>query len=351
MSFLVACAFVACIAQNSSERVEVQVDRRIELMTLLARLAGFQEFSQRNSASPYSQEVDERFADLAAHPAVETLRRLRQERGVGFDAIPAFAVHLNEDWEARIPYAERPERLDERWSTEEAEAFLGLLLDFVIESGVEDFFDEQAAYYERVEARLRDGLKDDRSLDWFDEFFGAKPTARYVAIPGLLCGGGNFGVGVRFPDERPEEILPVFGCSQFDDEGLPVFSGFQELFAHELCHSYTNQVVDQFAEQLRPAAEQIYPRVAERMRRQAYGNWRTMMYESVVRACVVRCLAATQGPEAAEQREEVEIANGFLWISELSALLGQYEAERDRWPTFVEFFPQVVTLFEGVAAE
>ena len=36
------------------------------------------------------------------------------------------------------------------------------------------------------------------------------------------------------------------------------------------------------------------PAVAAQMKKQAYGNWKTMLYESLVRASVVRYMAAVE---------------------------------------------------------
>jgi hypothetical protein len=137
----------------------------------------------------------------------------------------------------------------------------------------------------------------------------------------LLNGGGCYGVGVRYADGR-EEICPVIGAGRFDAEGLPVFSEEVEpTLVHELCHTYTNPLVDQCAGQLESAGQRLYALCADTMRAQAYGEWKTLMYESLVRACVVRYLRATAGADAAQKRIQYERGRGFEWVEGLSALL------------------------------
>jgi len=87
------------------------------------------------------------------------------------------------------------------------------------------------------------------------------------------------------------------------------------------------------------------------MERMAYGNWQTMMRESLVRACVVRYLTKIDGENAAKKQIESEIRNGFFWMQELSDLLIQYEQQRDKYPTLEAFFPKVVDFYNNYDAD
>ncbi len=72
---------LAC-AQESKARIEVGVDARVELMSLIFRLAGNREYNQPNSASSYAREISAHFGRFADHPVVEYARALRRKRGV-----------------------------------------------------------------------------------------------------------------------------------------------------------------------------------------------------------------------------------------------------------------------------
>jgi hypothetical protein len=131
----------------------------------------------------------------------------------------------------------------------------------------------------------------------------------------------------------------LFGTPQFDRSMLPTI-------VHEFCHSYANPLVDRHAAALQAAGESIFSRVKARMRQMAYGNWRTMMYESLVRACVIRYMAA-ESPPAAEKEALSDQGRGFLWIKGLADLLGQYESDRKTYPTLESFFPRIVEFFDS----
>ena len=103
--------------------------------------------------------------------------------------------------------------------------------------------------------------------------------------------------------------------------------------------------VDKHAEALRSAGEKLFPGVRAKMEKMAYGNWRTMLYESLVRACVIRYQAAHM-PGAVTAAIRLEQERGFLWMAELVALLEEYESNRTTYPTLDSFAPRIIESFE-----
>mgnify|MGYP002382325540 CR=1 FL=1 len=170
------------------------------------------------------------------------------------------------------------------------------------------------------------------------------------------------GVGVRFPDQphggadgskpttTPEEIRPVLGCYRWDSEGLPIYdAGNIGTFVHELCHSYTNAIVDQHLDALAEGGNRLFPLVARRMSRMAYSTWQTVVYESFVRASVIRYLADVQGAAAAATESATQAKEGFTWVPDLAELLKTYAAARDRYPTLGNFIPEIAEFFRTKA--
>lgn len=336
----------------------VEVDPEVELVSLVARFAGFREYAMTNSRSPYSEAIEAHFAPLREHAAVVRLRELRASNGVGYDAIASLGVHLGPlpELAERVPFdAVAPEgappfegRLDARWGGAQAREFVALLRDFAREGKAQEFFAGRAEYFREVEARLAARLSQSAALPWFDSFFGVRAGATYRAIPGLLCGGGNFGIGVRFADGSPEEISPIFGCSSFDTDGFPVFGEhYLPLFVHELCHSYTNPIVDRHFTALEPVGERLYTARAHAMRTMAYPSGRIVLYETLVRASVVRCLTDTEGAKAGAEQAAAERKEQFTWVPAVAAALAEYTADRERFPTLDAFVPRIVEVLQA----
>jgi hypothetical protein len=81
-----------------------------------------------------------------------------------------------------------------------------------------------------------------------------------------------------------------------------------------------------------------------------YRSWLISMYESMIRAAVIRYQMehATTNIEVKEAITE-ENRLGFIWIEDLVALLGVYENNRKQYPTFSSFFPHIKSYFKDLA--
>ena len=332
--------------------VRVTVDPRVELLSVIFRLAGNSEYSQGRVAS-YTNDVEKQFGEFRDHPAVELAAKLRRTRGVSYDACMSMAVHLTDAYtlEEKVPFEPWPNDLDGRWPPEGARQFLELARRFVKDSSFKEFIEAHQPLYRTTESRMEAVLKEHAHLEWFGEFFGERPQADFTVALGLLNGGCCYGPRCRTVDGR-EQLYCILGVWKTDAEGLPQFDGdMLGTVVHEFCHSYTNAIVDRYAAELKSAGEKILPHVESAMRRQGYGNWKTMMYESMVRASVVRYTYKHAGPAAARRAIENEKKRQFLWIGELSGLLAEYETHRDQYATLDAFFPKVVTFFDRYADE
>ena len=104
---VVAAMITSAAGAAAGSRIEVVVDPRVELMSLIFRLAGNPEYNQANSASPYADDIETHFGQFRSHEVVKTARRLRRQRGVSYDAVMSMAVHLQDTTTLalRIPLA------------------------------------------------------------------------------------------------------------------------------------------------------------------------------------------------------------------------------------------------------
>lgn len=337
--------------QPDGPAVRVTVDPRVELMSIIFRLAGNPEYGGGRVES-YVDDVEDHFGEFRNHAVVELARRLRGSRGVSYDAVMSMAVHLSDAYEVgeKVPFEPHPKSLDKRWTVADARKFLDLARQFAKDARFEEFIEKHRPIFETAESRMTAVLQEHGHLKWFDEFFGSRPGARFTLALGMLNGGQCYGPHCNASDGT-QELYCVLGVWLTDDGGLPRFdSDVLETVVHEFCHSYTNPIVDRHEDELRFAGEKIFPHVARAMRRQAYGSWKTLIYESLVRACTVRYTLACEGEAAAKAVIRAQERRQFAWIRELSDLLGEYEADRDRYPTLEAFSGRIVTFFDAYAA-
>lgn len=337
--------------RQSPHDLTVAIDPRIELTSIIFRLAGHPEYNQGRVAS-YIADIEEQFGPHRDHPVIKLAQKLKRDRGVSYDACMSFAIHITDatGFEERVPFDAPNLALDRRWEVASARKFLAEMKDFAKTTDFAGFVTDHQALYETTESRMRAMLAESADLDWFERFFGVAPTAPFTVAIGLVNGGSSYGPKFIAPDGS-EHLYAIIGAWVTDDEGLPVFNqGFLGTVVHEFSHSFANPLIDAHLDELQDAGEAIYPAVAAEMRRQAYGDWRTMFRESLVRASTVRYILDHDGEEAARReiaRQENE--RSFLWTGDLVKILDEYDANRDEYPRLESFMPRVIEFFDEYA--
>ncbi|CCH51907.1 hypothetical protein BN8_00865 [Fibrisoma limi BUZ 3] len=342
---LSSCLFAQPVKLNP------QVDRRVELLSIVFRLAGNDEYNGHQFGA-YVNDIHRHFDAHKNHPAVAMARQLAQDNGVGYDAVMSMAIHLEQPPSLKPIMAFSKAQLDKRWGATNAESFAKLLQRFYQDARCQAFFDQHEAMYQTAITRFGQVL-DKVDQSWYKQYYGTVPAGKFNVVIGVGNGGGNFGPKVIHADGQ-EEIYAIMGTWAVDSLNNPTYeaSSVLPIIIHEFNHSFVNSLIDAHEDALESSGNAIFPQVADQMRRQAYGNWKTMYYESLVRASVVRYLAR-HDPEGQTVWRQVraEEANGFIWTQSLTDLLEEYEKSRDQFPTLASFMPRIVEFFDKTAAD
>ena len=98
-SLPIIAAYLALSASEPASRpagLQATVDARVELMSIIFRLAGNPEYNLPASKSPYATEVDEYFGKFKEHPAVVMARRLKTTRNISYDVPMSLTLCLSD---------------------------------------------------------------------------------------------------------------------------------------------------------------------------------------------------------------------------------------------------------------
>lgn len=343
-----AVAVYAMAARMNAQALEAGTDQRVELLSIIFRLAGSPEYS-RGAIPGYEAAIDAHFQQFREHEAVRLARELRRKDGVSYDAVMSLAVHVTniETLAERVPLDRRGILLDARWHGE-ARRFLEAARWFVAETRYLEFVQSQKPLYETADRRLKGFTESALDQAWFGRFFGAQAGARFIVVPGLVNGNSNYGAKFRGADGG-EEIYAILGVWSVDSTGAPVFGPMmRDVLVHEFVHSHTNPLIDAHGRELAAAAAKIFGTVAEAMRAQAYGEPRVVLYESLVRGCVARYILAHGSEAAARRAIQADMQDSFFWAPEVYDLLGEYERDRAAYPTLEAFMPKLIDYFKGL---
>ena len=331
--------------------IRVQVDSRVELMSIIFRLAGNPEYNKAKLDS-YTNDVEKQFGKFRSHSAVKLARQLRQQRGVSYDACMNMAVHITDtqNCQERISFEPRPDSLETRWTPVSARQFLAATRQFVKDSNFNDFFAAHTSLYQTAQSRMEDFLKKNAHMEWFDEYFGARPEANFIIYLGLLNGPSNYGANFR-TDDGKEELYCILGAWKADEKGLPVFdNSMMDTIVHEFCHSYVNQITDKYKTELNKYSKLFTP-IADRMKEQAYGTWETCVREHIVRALTARYESLKVSQSAGDKAMKYEKQRSFFYVPALCDSLKNYEKSRDKYTTFAMYYPELVKVFDGLSKQ
>ena len=303
-------------------RTTVKVDRRVELMSFVCALAGFKEYTL-GQANPYRTAFVNHFRPYVQHAAVQRAKKLRAEKGIGYDAPMILAVHLDDKLQL-VNAAELPQ-LDKRWEGVDAEAYAADLRAFAADSKLDEFLAAHADHYKKIEGALRAAADAEKASVWYDALFGARDKARFTVIPGPMTGTYNFSVSAT----RPDGTLDLYQILAVDTPtGLPVVNDdLVFLLVHETGHSYVNPVLAQHEAALAAPAQKLFAKVEPQMKQQAYPKWPIFLAEQVVRAATYAYFVDKKGGDAAAKLLEQERARGFLWTAEVADLLRKHKRD------------------------
>jgi Domain of unknown function (DUF4932) len=332
--------------------VGIQIDRRVELLSIVSRLAQLQEFAQAPTTS-YTAAIDAHFARYSAHPLIKHIRvkyggKRPDGDQIGSWEVLSLAMHLSEPPQL-VPLVlssatETPQEWDDR--TLLKENLLALLRQFYIDTRCEQFFESQAAYYASVlEAQAPSIVGVD--YDWLMRFVSLPVTESYRAVLSVL-GVGDFSyIRVNYGSNR-RDTYTILSSTSIANQ----FEKISRANLHETMHAFTNQLVDRHMSELYPAGKTLLANsvVASRVKGTFFNNVPYLLYESLVRAGTVkyvtdkRVFAGTRSQEIEGQEKA-----GFLWIRGLIEQMDYYDSNRVKYQNLDEFMPVIVEFLSGAA--
>jgi hypothetical protein len=168
---------------------------------------------------------------------------------------------------------------------------------FARDAAFGDFLARHHGFYDSLVADAKARLTG-IDVGMLERYFGETRRGYTIVLSPLLHHGG-FGVRVRMADGGTE-VYSIAGSHGVSD-GRPTFGtavDFRYLVWHEFGHAFVNPLVDLFAERVE-RTDALFPGLREHMRQQGYDEWRSVVYEHLVRASTVRFAFRELGEEGA----------------------------------------------------
>lgn len=344
LALLIACLFA------KAQSIIPQVNENVELMSILSRMAGFPEYNM-DMAGQYIKDMDNYFKDNTEHQAVHYMKELRNKYGISYDAVMSMAVHLDNRNGTLSLIEEDIPTLEKRWKNVDKDEFLSYLNNFYKDTKFNEFFRSHKDLYEKGLKSYQDNVINHFDIDWYSDFYGNEPQETFSVIIGFCNGGGNYGVNRQITGKM-KEVFAIVGY-YVDKKETPMYSKeYLPTLIHEFNHSFINHYLDEnkypiYVKQLEPAATNLFISSHWSMSKQAYGNWKTMINESLVRAAVI-CYMLDNEYEPKEIRNVLleQVQRNFRWMPELVSLLRKYEKKQSKYGNFEKFYPNIIKFFK-----
>lgn len=336
------------VSEETASPITVTVDPRMELLAAVQYLAGYRErFRLLTSLDfPYRKELEETFSPFKSHPAVSLFGEMA-EAGFTYDAPPTLMLHLSAPPELTVKVPLTEYILRRAGGKAKAEKFIALLRDFARISEFSSFFSSHQAFYKSLTDEVEKTFEEINLVGALEDYYGWKQRSYTIILVPMFS--GNYGPRVAHADGTVDiyNIISPVGMIK----GHPWFGGassFRHLAWHEFGHSFVNPFGEKYREELEKYVSLFEP-IKATMRAHAYGDWVTTVNEHIVRAITTRLTFIHFGPEQGERAVEKERQGGFFYVGPLCEKLEVYEKNRSTYPTFSDFYPHLIKVFEELS--
>ena len=131
-----------------------KVDKRIELLSIVFRLAGNMEYNDEIFRS-YTSDIHKHFDKYKDHELIRFAQEIRDKNWIGFDAVMKMAIYLEQPPTLNSIVLFTSDIPDRRWGRGNANKFLKMLQQFYIDAKCDDFFNAHKDLYRISEERYK----------------------------------------------------------------------------------------------------------------------------------------------------------------------------------------------------
>ncbi|MBP1631465.1 MAG: hypothetical protein H6Q15_2358 [Bacteroidetes bacterium] len=333
----------------SFANLNAKVDERFELTSIIFRLANANEFVNNNVPN-YVQDIDNYFKSYKNDTLIKFVKRIREDRGIGYDAVSNITGHLliTKNTVCISPKVNIHNLcvIDDRWNLNNINTFVKLLNKFYKKTGFHNFYVKHNSLYEKTQSNFNVIFNQIES-NWFQSFFG-KSLPNQDIIVNLCNGSSNYSLTVQ-NNNNTNTYGIIIGCVKVDKNRIPIFDeSIIPTIIHEICHQYTVPLIKSNIKDFLTSANAIFPFIEDKMRLFAYGDPETLIYENINRLCVNAYFK--EYPNFFEQyyiKNDEDV--GFIWMDDMVTSLDNFYNNREVFKSFSDYLPQLSCFMKYVS--
>jgi hypothetical protein len=198
-------------------------------------------------------------------------------------------------------------------------------------------------YLQDLLERSTAGFDPEPVIRWLHAYFAPSDAQYALAFAPAMFPSGGYGASAIDPDGTPvvwEVVLASATSTQAPE--FPSALSLEVLSMHEWGHSFVNPAFESQVALVLPLAPLYEPR-REILARHGYANFGIFLVEQVLRAAVDRGILAKYQSDLGNVKRDEDA--GFYLTEFTMQQLGEYEQNREQYPTFSAYLPVLLTTY------
>lgn len=320
-------------AETETEQTEVTYSKNIELFGIVGNLTPLWEETKPNF--PFAVQVREEFMPFREHSGVKYAEKLIKKRGRR--SLGLYAFYLSDIPEAKFEYPSLP-----FFAKLMIKRSIPKIRDFYYTSNFEQFWLENAGYYDKLKSSIEEKIKDIDIPSLFGDYFGQKMD-RHILIFTPQMARFKMGQFVKSKDET--KVYAVFGPREKEMSG-DYFIRAQDLLInivfYEFSRLYTSDILEK-QEKLVNRFDQIHKKFKKKVRNKELRSWPRFFFDNLFRAVQSRLVLQTFDEKMSLSVLEKSSRGDFMLVPLLYELCSEYEKNRKAYKDFASFIPDLLT--------
>lgn len=341
---------------NISENVKVEVDPRIELLTIIQYLADYELITPFNL--DYKKDVDEFFKEYKNHKAVTQFKEL-SKRGfvaggpvnyiLNCTSLPELEVSEN------ISYSQKELIV----GVEDINGFRESMKSFYNETNFKEFYSQhKELYQEMLTSYTKDNNLIELYIDSLENYTGKNQKSYNIILSPLIHEGGfspslneendKYDTYILLGSTIPPEIYKKFDndyekAKKFSDTAS-AFKLREMLMIHEFTHTHLRSMEEEPYLHTINNKEPKNQEYLNDFSKVGYNTWDSIVNEYFVRSITARILFLEDEKEEYKRALNNDKKSGFTHIESLIEKLKEYENNRDKYKQIEDFYPELLNI-------
>ncbi len=324
--------------------VNIIVDKRTELLGIIMFISNYHNIWKdsgqfENCANRFLiDEICNKFSKYKNENTIKLFDELTEDGDFSFDA--PFALFLQLDENYKVDKLNDYVFKDRLKSNPKVFEFIDSLSDFADKIGFEEYYNNHQEEYKKYIKSMAKAFEMYDVNDFFKNYYGYDSQKEFNVVLTPFITRCAFSCDIN---DKIYSCIPVYPHSK--KENLYDISGAEKNFLtlpiHEFCHGYINPLTDEY--KMVDYTTDLFEDIKEEMIKQAYPTDVEILNEHIVRAITARSiLYMSQDNELYNRELKRQKDCGFIYINCIIKSLEEYESNRNKYKTFVDFYPKII---------